>query len=60
METIEQPKVSVQYYQEAFKETVEIEHEATEKDDQIALGSKVKLFVPSGHEALEELVGIKP
>ena len=57
---IEQQKVSVQYYLEAFKETVEIEHEATEKDDQIALGSKVKLFVPSGHEALEELVGIKP
>ena len=39
-----------------FKETVEIEHEATEKDDKIALGSKVKLSVPSGQEAFKELV----
>ena len=43
-----------------FKETVEIEHEATEKDDKIALGSKVKLSAPSGQEAFKELVEIKP
>ena len=44
-------KLSVTYYQEAFKEPVEIEHEATEKAEKIASGSKVKLSGPSGQEA---------